>query len=153
MFEFNNKDTRTSYWSCSGIFIVKFEHILHLVLVFLFLTLSRHQNNAISVVLVSLLLNLNVFNTLFWCFYCSNMYFPVGMLIFRILYNIPLPRMLNNYSNITTISLSLQFLYINSCFTIKASLGRITPPKLTGSLLFSKFIEVFFFIGIHSMHD
>ena len=45
MFKINNKDTRTmpmaSFWSRSGIFIVtNFEHFLHLVLVFLLLTLS-----------------------------------------------------------------------------------------------------------------
>ena len=35
MFKVNNKDT-----SCSGIFIINFEHISHLVLVFLLLTLN-----------------------------------------------------------------------------------------------------------------
>ena len=41
-------DTQTSandlnkrHWRCSGVFIVNFEHISHLALVFLFLTLSR----------------------------------------------------------------------------------------------------------------
>ena len=40
----NNRDTRTRcerYWRHSGILIVNFEHISHLVLVFLLLTLSR----------------------------------------------------------------------------------------------------------------
>ena len=41
MFKVNNKDTRTTPWRRSGIFIVNFEHISHLVLVFLLLTLSR----------------------------------------------------------------------------------------------------------------
>ena len=40
MFIVNNKDTRTRHWCRSGIFIVNFEHILHLVLVFLLLTLN-----------------------------------------------------------------------------------------------------------------
>ena len=54
--KFNNKNTRTrceicskltiktperSQWRRSGVFIVNFEHILHLVLVFLLLTLNR----------------------------------------------------------------------------------------------------------------
>ena len=38
MFKFNNKDTRTT--PRSGVFIVNFEHISHLVLVFLLLTLN-----------------------------------------------------------------------------------------------------------------
>ena len=56
MFQVNNRNTRTSceicpkltikvterrQWHRSGIFIAKFEHISHLVLVFLLLTLSR----------------------------------------------------------------------------------------------------------------
>ena len=56
MFKVNNKNTRTSreiysklttktparhHWRRSGVFIVNFEHISHLVLVFLLLTLSR----------------------------------------------------------------------------------------------------------------
>ena len=55
-FRVNNRNTRTRreicsrltikipelrYWRRSGIFIVNFEHISHLVLVFLLLTLSR----------------------------------------------------------------------------------------------------------------
>ena len=40
MFKANNKNTRTT--SCrSGVFIVTFEHISHLFLVFLFLTLNK----------------------------------------------------------------------------------------------------------------
>ena len=38
MFKVNNKDI---YWRRSGVFIVNFEHISHLVLVFLLSTLSR----------------------------------------------------------------------------------------------------------------
>ena len=56
MFNVNNGNTRTSceiypkltiktperrYWGHSGVFIVNFEHISHLVLVVLLLTLSR----------------------------------------------------------------------------------------------------------------
>ena len=41
MLKSNNKDTRTTPWRRSGIFIVSFEQISHLVLVFLLLTLSR----------------------------------------------------------------------------------------------------------------
>ena len=56
MFKVNNKNTRTRYeicskltikiperrhWRRSGIFIVNFEHISHLVLMFLLLTLNR----------------------------------------------------------------------------------------------------------------
>ena len=52
----NNRSTRTSFqicskltiktpeghqWRCSGVFVANFEHISHLVLVFLLLTLSR----------------------------------------------------------------------------------------------------------------
>ena len=37
MFKVNDKDT----WRRSGVFFVNFEHISHLVLVFLFLTLNR----------------------------------------------------------------------------------------------------------------
>ena len=62
MFKVNNKDTRTTLiikilGRRSGIFIVNFEHILHLLLEFLLLTFG--------VVLVSLLLTLNVFHSLF----------------------------------------------------------------------------------------
>ena len=42
MFKVNNKDTKTTcYWRRSNVFIVNFEHISHLALVFLLLTLSR----------------------------------------------------------------------------------------------------------------
>ena len=45
MFKVNNRNTRTRceirHWRRSGIFIVNFEHISHLVLMFLLLTLSR----------------------------------------------------------------------------------------------------------------
>ena len=40
---YSNVTTKTPvqrYWCCSGVFIVKFEHISHLVLVFLLLTLN-----------------------------------------------------------------------------------------------------------------
>ena len=39
MFKVNNKEF--CHWSRSGTLIVSFEHILHLALVFLLLTLSR----------------------------------------------------------------------------------------------------------------
>ena len=41
MFKVNNKDTERRHWRRSDVFIVNFEHILHLVLAFLLLTLSR----------------------------------------------------------------------------------------------------------------
>ena len=45
MFKVNNKDTRTmpfgAIWRRSGVFIVNFEHILRLALMFLLLTLRR----------------------------------------------------------------------------------------------------------------
>ena len=43
MLRVNNKDTRMTplaSWRRSGVFVVNFEHILHLVLIFLFLALS-----------------------------------------------------------------------------------------------------------------
>ena len=40
LFKVNDKNTRTTPWRRSGIFIVNFEHISHLVLVFLLLTLN-----------------------------------------------------------------------------------------------------------------
>ena len=40
MLKVNNRNTRTRCEICSGIFIVNFEHISHLVLVFLLLTLN-----------------------------------------------------------------------------------------------------------------
>ena len=43
MFKVNNKDTRTTPWCRSVVFIVNFEHILHLVLGFLLFTLSRQM--------------------------------------------------------------------------------------------------------------
>ena len=41
MFKINNKDTTGRQWHRSVDFIVNFEHISHLVLMFLLLTLSR----------------------------------------------------------------------------------------------------------------
>ena len=41
LFKFNKKDIRTSNWRRSGVFIINFEHISQLLLVFLLLTLSR----------------------------------------------------------------------------------------------------------------
>ena len=58
LLEFNNKNTKTScevcsdltkktperrQWRRSGVFIVNFDHILHLVLVFLLLTLNNES--------------------------------------------------------------------------------------------------------------
>ena len=42
MFKVNDKDTtlKRRYWRRSGVFIVNFEHISHLVLVFLLLALN-----------------------------------------------------------------------------------------------------------------
>ena len=40
MFKVNNKGTRMMPWHRSGVFIVNFEHISHLVVVFLLLTLN-----------------------------------------------------------------------------------------------------------------
>ena len=40
MFKVSNKDIKRRQWRHSGVFIVNFEHISHLALVFLFLTLS-----------------------------------------------------------------------------------------------------------------
>ena len=49
MFKVNNKDTRTPHWRRSGVFIVNFEHIfLHLVLVFLLLTLNMKLPAGVS---------------------------------------------------------------------------------------------------------
>ena len=49
MFKIDNKETRMMPWSPpwlrSGVFIVNFEHISHLVLVFLLLTLSSSMPN------------------------------------------------------------------------------------------------------------
>ena len=41
MFKVNKKDTRTTLWRHSGVFINNFEHISHLLLAFLLLNLSR----------------------------------------------------------------------------------------------------------------
>ena len=41
MFKINNKVPEQRQWRSSDIFIVNFEHISHLVLLFLLLTLSR----------------------------------------------------------------------------------------------------------------
>ena len=43
MLKVNNRNTRTKtlFWRRSGVIIVNFEHISHLVIVFLLLTLSR----------------------------------------------------------------------------------------------------------------
>ena len=41
MLKVNNKDTATRHWRCPyGVFIVIFEYISHLVIVFLLLTLN-----------------------------------------------------------------------------------------------------------------
>ena len=41
MFKVNNKNTRQRQWRRSGVFVVNLEHISHLALVFLLLTLKR----------------------------------------------------------------------------------------------------------------
>ena len=40
MLKLTIKTPKGRHWRCSGVFIVNFEHILHLVLVFLHLTLN-----------------------------------------------------------------------------------------------------------------
>ena len=40
MFKVNNKDTRATQWRRSDVFLINFEHISHLVPVFLLLTLN-----------------------------------------------------------------------------------------------------------------
>ena len=46
MLKINNKGTKLRHWRRSGVFNVNFEHISHLVLVFLLLTLSRYMPTA-----------------------------------------------------------------------------------------------------------
>ena len=41
MFKVNNENTRTTTGRCSGVFIVNFEHISYLFLVFLLVTLNE----------------------------------------------------------------------------------------------------------------
>ena len=75
MFKVNNRNTRTRceicskltiktperrYWCRSGVFIVYFEHISHLVLVFLLLTLTRYIPTGTRSM------------TSFWCPYCYH---------------------------------------------------------------------------------
>ena len=43
MFKVNNKNTKTTGMSSSGVFIVNFEYISHLFLVFLLLNLIKHM--------------------------------------------------------------------------------------------------------------
>ena len=43
MFKVNNKTPERRHWHHSCVFIVNFEHILHLLLLFLFLTNSRYM--------------------------------------------------------------------------------------------------------------
>ena len=42
MFKVNNEDTKLSQWRRPDVFIVNFEHVSHLVLVILLLTMSVH---------------------------------------------------------------------------------------------------------------
>ena len=51
LFKINNRNTRKMCEICSKLII-------------------RHQNSAIGVVLVSVLLTLNIFHTILYCFYC-----------------------------------------------------------------------------------
>ena len=41
MFKVNNKNNRAASWLRSGVFIVNFEHISHLIITFLMLTLNK----------------------------------------------------------------------------------------------------------------
>ena len=52
LFKVNNRNTRTRcrHWRRSGVFIVNFEHISHLVLVFLLLTLNKQMPAEVSFV-------------------------------------------------------------------------------------------------------
>ena len=52
MFQVYKKDTRRRHWRRSSVFIVSFEHISHLVLVFLLLTLKMHLPAGMSSQLV-----------------------------------------------------------------------------------------------------
>ena len=49
MFIVNNKDTRMTPLASFGVFIFNFEHISHLVLVFLLLTLSRYMSTGVGI--------------------------------------------------------------------------------------------------------
>ena len=60
MFKVNKKTPEQCQWRRSGVFTVNLCSKLT----------KKHQNNANGVVLVSLLLTLNIFQTLFYCFYC-----------------------------------------------------------------------------------
>ena len=88
MFKANNKKPGRRYWCRSVVVIVNFEHVSHLFLVFLLLTLNKHmlaeimqsrhsdyfanfqhiQKDVNDVALVFLLLTLNIFDTFFQCF-------------------------------------------------------------------------------------
>ena len=69
MFKVNNRNTRTMCEICSKLAIKTSERrqcVEHVQSKH-----KRHQNDANGVVLVSLMLTLNIFRTLFWCFYCQ----------------------------------------------------------------------------------
>ena len=47
MFKVNNEDTRTMSRTSSNVFVVNFEHISHLFLIFLFLALNKYLFDAV----------------------------------------------------------------------------------------------------------
>ena len=53
MFKVNNKDTEQCQWRRSSVFIVSFEHISHLALVFLLLTLNKQMPAGLCDILIS----------------------------------------------------------------------------------------------------
>ena len=76
MFKANNKKPGRRYWCRSGVVIINFEHVSHLFLVFLLLTLNKHMLAEIMqhVILITLL-TFSIFRktsmTSLWCFYLT----------------------------------------------------------------------------------
>ena len=48
MFKVNNKNTRTTPWHRSVVFIINFEHISYLVLVFFFVNFERFSKEGVA---------------------------------------------------------------------------------------------------------
>ena len=161
MFKGNNKDTKRCQQYRSGVFIVNFEHISHLVLVFLLLTLNRKMPAGMPLVLPIWFRYLDI--KTFLCAIPNNFVWEsIKLIIYIFLWARNLIKMdgvkenywttfytlnLGLFVNIKIYILKIEFLKFNSRLSIlpfispKKVLGRIPSNIAEGlSVLFTKFL-------------
>ena len=52
LFKVSNKETKLRQWRCSGVFIINFEHVSHIILLFSLLSLNKFITGGVECFLI-----------------------------------------------------------------------------------------------------